>query len=43
MKVKELEKFAHSAWSPLSCNRTYLATVTAENDREATDSNINTR
>ncbi|KAH9580289.1 Protein transport protein Sec31A [Schistosoma haematobium] len=42
MKVKELEKFAHSAWSPLSCNRTYLATVTAENDREATDSNINT-
>ncbi|VDO73225.1 unnamed protein product [Schistosoma margrebowiei] len=42
MKVKELEKFAHSAWSPLSCNRTYLATVTAEDDREATDSNINT-
>ncbi|CAH8617463.1 unnamed protein product [Schistosoma rodhaini] len=42
MKVKELEKFAHSAWSPLSCNRTYLATATAEDDREATGSNINT-
>ncbi|CAH8536044.1 unnamed protein product [Schistosoma turkestanicum] len=42
MKVKELEKFAHSAWSPLSCSRTYLATVTAEDNREPTGSNINT-
>ncbi|KAK4468148.1 hypothetical protein MN116_008313 [Schistosoma mekongi] len=41
MKVKELEKFAHSAWSPLSCCRTYLAIITAEDCREPTVSNIN--
>ncbi|TNN15048.1 Protein transport protein isoform 1 [Schistosoma japonicum] len=41
MKVKELEKFAHSAWSPLSYCRTYLALITAEDSREPTVSNMN--
>ncbi|CAH8861513.1 unnamed protein product [Trichobilharzia szidati] len=38
MKVKELERFAHSAWSPLSSSRTYLATITAEDNRQSNDS-----
>ncbi|VDQ07009.1 unnamed protein product [Trichobilharzia regenti] len=38
MKVKELERFAHSAWSPLSNSRTYLATITAEDNRQSNDS-----
>ncbi|CAH8646503.1 unnamed protein product [Dicrocoelium dendriticum] len=36
MKIKELERFAHCAWSPASCDSTILATITAEDDGNGT-------
>ncbi|CAH8570921.1 unnamed protein product [Heterobilharzia americana] len=43
MKVKELERFAHSAWSPLSHCHSYLATVTAEDNRQSNDLHLDAK
>ncbi|KAF5394166.1 hypothetical protein PHET_12116 [Paragonimus heterotremus] len=32
MKVKELERFCCTAWSPASCDRIYMAAITAEEE-----------
>ncbi|KAF6773515.1 hypothetical protein AHF37_06794 [Paragonimus kellicotti] len=39
MKVKELERFCCTAWSPESCDRIYMAAITAEEEDSDPDMN----